>query len=55
MDFVYAGVTEILAQLEIGTEHIRSELRSWRTPSIFNTMGVVTVMTSHCFDVEKAM
>lgn len=39
MDFVYAAVGEILAQLEIGTEHMRSELRSWRTPSIFKHDG----------------
>ncbi|KAL1644844.1 hypothetical protein SLS61_008638 [Didymella pomorum] len=53
MDLVYAAVAEILAQLEIGSETMRGELVGWRTPEIFNTMGVVTGATCHCFTVQK--
>ncbi|KAF3033647.1 hypothetical protein E8E12_005374 [Didymella heteroderae] len=53
MDLVYAAVTEILAQLQIGNEDVRSALQEWRTPEIFNTMGIVTGATMHCFEIRK--
>lgn len=55
MDLVYAATAEILAQLEIGIKEMRRELEGWRTPEIFNTMGVVTGATCHCFTVQRLM
>ena len=51
---VYAAVAEVLAQLEIGLEEMRSKLEAWRTPEVFDTMGVVTGATCHCFTAQKA-
>jgi L-asparaginase II len=53
MDLVYAAVAEILVQLQIGSADARSALQGWRAPEIFNTMGVITGVTMHCFEVRK--
>jgi hypothetical protein len=53
INILYAAVMEILVQLGIGTEEVRNKLRSWHTPSVFNTMGIVTGVTSHSYIVRR--
>ncbi|PSN65547.1 L-asparaginase II protein [Corynespora cassiicola Philippines] len=53
IDMLYAAVMDILAQLDIGEESVRTGLQGWHSPPILNTMGVVTGRVSHSIIVRK--
>ncbi len=53
MDLMYVAIADILSQLQDETDELRNALQHWRTPQIFNTIGVTTGETSHCFKKQK--
>lgn len=51
ISMLYAAVTEILEQLQIGTPEMRQALEHFHHPRICNTVGAVTGHVSHAFSV----
>ncbi|KAJ6446928.1 thermolabile L-asparaginase [Purpureocillium lavendulum] len=54
LDALYAATSELLRQLDIGTEEERSALESFRAKKLVNTAGVVTGGYEFPFDVRAA-
>ncbi|KAJ5855768.1 uncharacterized protein N7529_009712 [Penicillium soppii] len=55
INILYAAVTEILEQLQIGTPKVRQALEHFHHPKICNTVGVVTGCVSHSIAVCPAL